>query len=73
MASTRCTPRWPTSRSLPLPDNAGAEPAGGRAQPFYCPYCGEQDFVPIDDPGQFYCQSCNRRFQVKMLGLGYQI
>ncbi|HEX2178998.1 MAG TPA: Insertion element protein [Actinomycetota bacterium] len=47
-----------------------SEASPSRAQPFYCPYCGEQDFVPVDQPGQFYCESCNRRFEVKMLGLG---
>jgi transposase-like protein len=48
-----------------------SEPEGtARAQPFYCPFCGEEDFVPYDDAGQYHCQSCDRRFLVKMLGLG---
>ncbi len=42
-----------------------------RARPFYCPYCGEEDFVPIDDQeGEFHCRSCDRRFAVHFLGLG---
>ncbi|MGQ0678919.1 MAG: hypothetical protein ACT4OM_04560 [Actinomycetota bacterium] len=42
-----------------------------RAQPFYCPFCGEQDFVPIgEEAGHFYCESCDRRFLVKLEGLG---
>ena len=48
-----------------------------RVQPFYCPYCGEEDFVPAGplEPGepaegQFHCRSCDRRFVVRFLGLG---
>lgn len=42
-----------------------------RGRPFYCPFCGEQDFVPSgDNPTQYHCESCDRRFQVKMVGLG---
>ena len=54
--------------------------SGSRVQPFYCPYCGEEDFVPTDDPGPsdagatagggFHCRSCDRRFTVQFLGLG---
>lgn len=41
------------------------------AQPFYCPYCGEEDFEPAgDDAGRFHCNSCDRNFVVKFLGLG---
>lgn len=48
-----------------------SQPEGtARAQPFYCPFCGEEDFIPIENPGEYYCESCNRRFAVKMLGLG---
>lgn len=48
-----------------------SQPEGtARAQPFYCPFCGEEDFIPIENPGEYYCESCNRRFEVKMLGLG---
>jgi transposase-like protein len=40
------------------------------AQPFYCPYCGEEDFVPWgDDAGHFLCKSCGRHYTVKFLGL----
>lgn len=44
--------------------------SGGRAQPFYCPYCGEEDFVPTGDDGAYHCRSCDRRFTVHFLGLG---
>lgn len=44
-----------------------------RGQPFYCPFCGEQDFVPSgDDARQYYCESCDRRFLVKLVGLGLE-
>lgn len=46
---------------------AGATP---RAQPFYCPYCAEEDFVPGEDPGSYHCNSCDRYFVVKFLGVG---
>ncbi len=42
-----------------------------RAQPFYCPYCAEEDFVPDgDEQGEFHCRSCDRRYLVRFLGLG---
>lgn len=47
-----------------------------RAQPFYCPFCGEEDFVPSGDgppeasEGEYHCRSCDRRFTVRYLGLG---
>jgi transposase-like protein len=51
-----------------------------RVQPFYCPYCGEEDFVPAgpldsgdsghSGGGHFHCRSCDRRFVVRFLGLG---
>ena len=44
--------------------------SGSRAQPFYCPYCGEEDFVPTGDDGAYHCRSCDRRFAVQFLGLG---
>ncbi len=41
-----------------------------RAQPFYCPYCGEEDFVPYGDKANSYsCNSCTRLFAVEFLGL----
>lgn len=40
------------------------------AQPFYCPYCGEQDFVPWgEEAGRFLCESCGRHYSVRFLGL----
>lgn len=42
-----------------------------RARPFYCPYCGEEDFVPFEDePGRYHCNSCDRYFSVGFLGVG---
>jgi hypothetical protein len=40
-----------------------------RAVPFYCPYCAEQSLEPLDT-GRYYCGSCDRRFELKFLGLG---
>lgn len=50
--------------------SGGAVPTA-RAQPFYCPYCGEEDFVPAgEQDGEYHCRSCDRRFLVRFLGLG---
>ena len=47
-----------------------AQVSTARAQPFYCPYCGEQDFVPYgDEPNAYLCSSCSRHFSVTFLGL----
>jgi transposase-like protein len=40
-----------------------------RAQPFYCPYCGEEDFVPAETTGAYECNSCGRHYSVKFLGI----
>jgi ribosomal protein L37AE/L43A len=40
-----------------------------RAQPFYCPYCGEQDLRPGATAG-WHCHVCDRRFELSFLGLG---
>lgn len=46
-------------------------PTGPRAVPFYCPYCGEEDFVPSgEEHGRYHCRSCDRHFVVRFLGLG---
>lgn len=40
------------------------------AQPFFCPYCGEEDFVPYgEDKGGYRCNSCSRHFVLKFAGL----
>jgi transposase-like protein len=44
--------------------------SGARVQPFYCPYCGEEDFVPAGEESGFWCRSCDRRFVVRFLGIG---
>jgi transcription elongation factor Elf1 len=41
-----------------------------RAQPFYCPFCGEEDFVPFgEEPNRFLCNSCNRHYLVRFIGI----
>ena len=48
----------------------GSPAPGGRAQPFYCPYCGEEDFVPFGDGTAGYlCRSCTRHYEVRFVGL----
>ncbi|HLH29261.1 MAG TPA: hypothetical protein VKW77_10110 [Acidimicrobiales bacterium] len=45
-----------------------------RVQPFYCPYCAEEDIVPCgaldDPPGGYHCRSCDRRYHLRYLGSG---
>ena len=41
-----------------------------RSQPFYCPYCGEEDFEPSsEEAGTFVCNSCDREWKVQLLGV----
>lgn len=40
-----------------------------RAQPFHCPYCGEQDIRPAGETG-WHCRTCDRRFELRFTGLG---
>ena len=42
---------------------------GTRAQPFYCPYCGETDILPGDDHGSYHCQTCDRLWSLSYRGL----
>ncbi|MFF2013634.1 hypothetical protein ACFVWY_31845 [Streptomyces sp. NPDC058195] len=42
----------------------------GRAAPFHCPYCGDEDLRPHEaGHGAWECASCNRAFQLRFLGL----
>lgn len=36
------------------------------ARPFYCPYCGEQDIRPQDEPGTFRCSVCDRTWSLEL-------
>jgi transposase-like protein len=41
-----------------------------RATPFYCPYCGDEDLRPEEEPhAAWLCGSCRRVFTVKFVGL----
>jgi transposase-like protein len=41
-----------------------------RAEPFYCPYCGEEDLRPhAATHGEWECRSCRRVFVVSFKGL----
>jgi len=42
----------------------------GRAVPFHCPYCGDENLRPSEEGhGTWECHSCLRAFSLKMLGL----
>jgi transposase-like protein len=45
----------------------------GRAVPFHCPYCGDEDLRPHEPEdgaghGQWECRSCLRAFKLTMIG-----
>jgi ribosomal protein L37AE/L43A len=43
-----------------------------RAQPFHCPYCGDENLWPHEAAGAsgaWECRACLRAFTVKMLGM----
>ena len=44
-----------------------APSATPRVQPFYCPYCGEEELRPDQASDSWYCQSCARAFALKFL------
>jgi ribosomal protein L37AE/L43A len=39
--------------------------------PFHCPYCGEEELTPYEDPvGSWLCRSCLRAFSVRLIASG---
>ncbi len=41
-----------------------------RVQPFYCPYCGEEDLRPNEaGHGAWECRGCVRVFSVTFIGM----
>jgi ribosomal protein L37AE/L43A len=36
---------------------------------FYCPFCAEEDLLPVEQHGGWECRTCLRVFVVKLLGL----
>lgn len=40
------------------------------AQPFYCPYCGEQDIRPGEESGTYHCRTCDRVWKLQFRRLG---
>ena len=45
---------------------------GQRAVPFLCPFCGEEDLRPFDEPpgaGRWHCRSCLRVFAIQFFGV----
>jgi hypothetical protein len=48
----------------------GGEPPTPHAQPYYCPYCGEQDFRPGEEHGEYHCRVCDRTWKLAFRRLG---
>ena len=46
-----------------------APSATPRAQPFHCPYCGEDDLRPAEEAETWACQSCTRVFLLRFVEL----
>jgi predicted RNA-binding Zn-ribbon protein involved in translation (DUF1610 family) len=49
--------------------SAGSPSAGSRAQPFYCPYCGETDIRPEEGHGEYHCETCDRLWRLSYQGM----
>ena len=50
--------------------HGGAEPAGERQVPFYCPYCGDEDLRPAGpSAGSWRCGACARAFELRFAGV----
>jgi ribosomal protein L37AE/L43A len=49
--------------------SAGDSPTP-RAQPYYCPYCGEQDIRPGEETGTYHCRTCDRVWKLEFRRLG---
>ena len=45
----------------------GAPSASPRAQPFNCPYCGLEELRPEAEEGTWYCESCARVFELRLV------
>jgi transposase-like protein len=47
---------------------------GARAVPFYCPYCGEEDLRPHEQPpAAWHCADCQRVFVVSLVAIVAQV
>ncbi|WP_448625227.1 hypothetical protein [Geodermatophilus sp. URMC 64] len=48
-------------------------PDGTRHLPvFFCPYCGEEELTPHEEPGAWRCSACLRTFTVRLIATGVQ-
>jgi ribosomal protein L37AE/L43A len=44
-----------------------------RATVAYCPYCGDEDLRPEEEPhGAWLCRACRRVFAIKLVGLSFE-
>ena len=41
-----------------------------RAQPFFCPYCGEPDIRPAEQPRTYHCATCDRTWTLGLVSTG---
>ncbi len=48
-------------------------PGSAHAQPFFCPYCGEQDIRPGAEERTYHCEVCDRLWALTYLRLGNPI
>jgi hypothetical protein len=51
------------------PSRHATPSATPHAQPFLCPYCGEQELRPDGEPESWFCPSCARAFSLKLLAV----
>lgn len=47
----------------------GAPSVTPHAQPFQCPYCGEDNLRPDEEPEAWFCPSCARAFLLRLLAV----
>jgi hypothetical protein len=47
---------------------APSSPDGGRAVPYVCAFCGEEDLRPVER-GRWHCRTCLRVFSVAFHGI----
>lgn len=50
-----------------MAEERAASTATPRAQPFNCPYCGLEELLPEEEAGTWYCESCTRVFELRLV------
>jgi hypothetical protein len=44
-----------------------APSATPQAPPFNCPYCGLEELRPQEEADRWYCESCTRLFELRLI------